>query len=328
MHKLNWKPVARILVSAGLLAWLGFIIDWPAMALVWRHLDPNWILAAVVWIVISILVSVPKWGLVLASLGIHLSYGELWRAYWAGLFFNNLLPSSIGGDALRIWWAGQSSGDHPGAATSVITERILATTGLALTGLAGALLAVDPDRRAIGLFGLLVIISLALMGLIAWGKTPRWVQRSHRRSLSFLNDMAGHGGKFGRQWRRLITVGALSVVFQVAVVAVNYCIFRSLGVKTLPFEDLLYIVPFISAVSMLPVGINGFGLREGAYVLTLAAYQIPAATAVSASLIFVFLVSLCSLYGAYTWHNRRRKGDIDVELQSRSDSQTRDALRP
>jgi uncharacterized membrane protein YbhN (UPF0104 family) len=75
-------------------------------------------------------ISVTKWQLLLYAKKINLSWIELWHAYWAGLFFNNFLPSSIGGDALRIIWVGKSRGDSSGAAASVIVERILATAGI------------------------------------------------------------------------------------------------------------------------------------------------------------------------------------------------------
>ena len=176
LRKINWKIAARTITSAGLLVWLALSIDWQDLNQVWRTVKPEWILAAIAWIVISVLVSVEKWRLVLDAQEIHLFWPELWRAYWAGLFFNNFLPSSIGGDAMRIWWAGQTAHDNPGAAVSVVVERILATTGLALTGLAAAVFVSQPDSRAVSLFIMLIAVSLGLLGLICWGHIPRWAQ--------------------------------------------------------------------------------------------------------------------------------------------------------
>ena len=121
--------------------------------------------------------------------------------------------------------------------------------------------------------------------------------------------MVGHGAKIKQNPGRLVMVGLWSIVFQLTVIAVNYCILQALHITTLTGWDLVYVIPVISVVSMLPVGINGYGLREGAYVVLLGLYQIPASTAFSASLLFVFLVSLCSLYGGYTWHNHFNKGE-------------------
>lgn len=327
MCKVNWKTAARMIISAGLLIWLALVMDWQQLAQVWSRVEPGWILGAVASIVISMLISVQKWKLLLEAQGINLSWPELWQAYWAGLFFNNFLPSSIGGDALRIWWVGKRAGDTPGAATSVITERILATAGLAVTGLIGAALVGKADSRAVSLFVILTVLSLGLMGMLARGSLPRWAQLRQGRIASFLKGMAGHGHKFHRQTCRLARVGILSVAFQIAVVGVNYCIFRSLHIDALLTGDLLYVIPVISVAAMLPLGINGYGLREGAYVVMLEAYRVPAGTAVSASLLFVFLVSLCSLYGGYTWHNYRSEGDrTDVEVQHIANSPSEDEI--
>lgn len=327
MRKLNWKTAARMIISAGLLVWLSYLIDWKDMAQVWNRVEPAWILGALAWIFISMIISVRKWQLILEAQDILLSWQELWKAYWAGLFFNNFLPSSIGGDALRIWWIGRSADDNPGAAASVITERILAAAGLALTGLIGAALVSRPDSRAVGLFVILVLVSLGWLGLISWGSLPRRAQLSSGRIVSFLKGMAEHGRKYRHKPSLLVQAGILSIAFQITVVAVNYCIFRSLNVSILTGEALLYVIPVISVAAMLPLGINGYGLREGAYVVMLGFYQIPAGTAISASLVFVFLVSICSLYGGYTWYNQHSKGDItDVEIQSVADSTGRDGV--
>lgn len=315
LHKLNWKTVARMIISAGLLVWLSLLIDWKDLARVWNMIEPWWIVTAVVWVIISMIISVRKWQLVLNAQDIRLSWRELWRSYWAGLFFNNFLPSSIGGDALRIWWIGKIVQDNPGAAVSVVVERILATTGLAITGLVAAAFVSSPDSRAVTLFIVLIIATLGLMGIICWGVLPRWTESRKGRLISFIRGMTQNGTKLRHHPTRLVMVGILSVAFQLAVIGVNYCIFQALHINGLSGWDLLYVVPVISVAAMLPLGINGYGLREGAYVVLLGLYQIPASTAFSASLLFVFLVSLCSLYGGYIWFNQRNKGEeSDVKV--------------
>lgn len=318
---LNWKIVARLIISAGLLTWLSFNVNWIDIARIWHEIELVWILGAVAWIIISMIISVRKWNLVLEAQDIHLPWQELWRAYWAGLFFNNFLPSSIGGDALRIWWIGKTARDNPGAAASVITERILATLGLAVTGLIASAFISRSDSRVVILFAILIVTSLSLLAWASWGSLPRRIKLSQGRIFSFLNRMAEHGKKYSHEAGRLIMAGILSTAFQIAVVAVNYCIFRSLHINALSVWDMLYVIPVISVAAMLPFGINGYGLREGAYVVLLAGYGIPAGTAFSASLLFVFLVSLCSLYGGCIWYYCHRKGDMaNVEMRGVADS--------
>jgi len=213
-HKLNWKLVARTIISAGLLVWLALLIDWKDLNQVWGGVEPDWVLVSIVWIVISVVISVRKWQLVLKGQDIHLPGSELWKSYWAGLFLNNFLPSSIGGDAMRIWWVGQVVHDSPGAATSVVVERILATTGLALTGLVASAFISRPDGRVVALFASLIVVSLLLLSLICGGHLPRWTEGGRGRLISFFKGMTGHGKKLKHQPVLLLRGGFFLIAFK------------------------------------------------------------------------------------------------------------------
>ena len=161
--KIRWNKRAthllRLLISLSLLLWLGFTIRWPELEQALLQVEVIWLLAAAGLVILSMLISVRKWQVLLQAQGMSVPWVELWKAYWVGLFFNNFLPSSIGGDAVRILWVGKRGQDVPGAAASVIMERIIATAGLALTGFLGAGLLASPDRHALILFGILLAAS-------------------------------------------------------------------------------------------------------------------------------------------------------------------------
>ena len=324
-----WNILGRGIVSVALMGWLAYSIDWPQLLQVLTSVKLTWITLAVVWIIISMLLSVAKWQAVLKAQGINLKWKELWQAYWTGLFLNNFLPSSIGGDAWRIYWVREATGDTPGAVASVVVERILATGGLALTGLMASFFVVQPDRKAVMLFLLLVLVSLGLLSLILWGHLPAWTNKRTGRLLNFLRGIESHGRCLQGQWYRIIYVGVLSVAFQVSVVGVNLSIFQALQISNLLWWDAFYIIPVTSVAAMLPVGINGYGLREGAYVFLLASYGVVKGTAFASSLLFAFLVSLCSLYGGWVWLNQRTRGEIaDVSVKSSSDCPGTNEVRP
>ncbi len=307
MSKQTIKILLRTAVSVSLLAWLACTIDWSQLAASLRIVRLEWIMGAIAWIIISIVISTYKWQGILKAQGLDLPWCELWRAYWIGQFFNNFLPSSIGGDAMRIVRVRELSGDTPGAAASVIIERILATVGLAVTGLIGGLLVLHPDYRVMSIFAALILFCVVLMLVITRGRLPAWMEKRPGRLLDFCEGLQAHGSRLNGQWHTIIGVTVLSVAFQVAVVGVNCCIFQALNIRTVGAWEALYIVPLASVAAMLPFGINGYGLREGAYVALLALYAVPRGTAFAASLIFAFLVSLCSLYGAWIWLTQRSK---------------------
>ena len=97
--------------------------------------------------------------------------------------------------------------------------------------------------------------------------------------------------------RILGPVLALSVVFQCLVAAVNAALFSALGVPV-GFGACLIFTPMIFALTMLPLSLSGFGLREAAYAYFFALVGVPMADAVAVSLAFFGLVAVISLPGA------------------------------
>jgi hypothetical protein len=306
-----WTTAARAGVSAGLLVWLALTIKWQELAVLVGRADAPWIVAAVGLIVLSMAVSVAKWRLVLAAQGMHVGLSSLWDAYWAGLFFNNFLPSSIGGDAYRAYRIGGVASDTPGAATSVVLERIIATCGLSIVGLMGAACIRDPQRTALILFAALAFVSAALtVALMRIRPSARFAARTGRIA-TFLTGVLSHGTRLTGSKGLLAGVLALSVVFQVCVVAVNMAVFRTLRVSGIGWGEAFFLIPFTSVAAMLPVGINGFGLREGAYVAMLGRYGVAREAALASSLLYAVLVSLSSLYGGLILLTHRRRSAMD-----------------
>lgn len=303
----------RAALSLGLLWWLVRSIAWGELARALVGVGWPYVAAAAAWIVGSMVVSTAKWRMVLQAEGFAPGWTQLWQAYWAGLFGNNFLPSSIGGDALRIWWAGRLTGDPAGAAASVVVERLLATTGLAVVGLGGAgflwLSGAGPGERlltvAAGGFALLAVGSLAAVALVAAARPPQWLERRGGRVAGFLKGLAGRAANLRGQWGRLACTLALSAVFQVTVVGVNVAVFRALRLDGVGWAQALFLIPLTSIAAMLPLGINGYGLREGAYVALLGLFGVARGPALAASLLFAALVSLCSLYGGAVWFTYR-----------------------
>ncbi|NLW92352.1 MAG: flippase-like domain-containing protein [Syntrophomonadaceae bacterium] len=307
MSKNTINILLRSSVSIALLLWLALTIDWFQLVSSLRMVTGIWIIAAIICIVLSIAISTWKWQEVLKAQGMELPWQELWNAYWEGQFFNNFLPSSIGGDAMRIVRVGKLSGDTAGATASVIIERILATIGLSVTGIMGGLMVRHPDYRIISIFAALIVLCTFLMMIIIQGRLPAWIEKHSGRISNFLKGMQVHGNRIQGKGCHMIKVLLLSVFFQVAVVGVNYCIFQALHIKSVGILEALYIVPLASVAAMLPVGINGYGLREGAYVALLGMFSVNRGVAFAASLLFAFLVSLCSLYGAWVWLTHKSK---------------------
>lgn len=315
--RINWKLVARIVVSLVLLGWFVFSIEWLEIGRAMSGMNYFWLLAAVLWVILAVVVSVVKWRIILLAQGLELGWRELWRIYWAGLFLNNFLPSSIGGDTLRILLVGKSVGDAAGAAASVVTERILATAGLALVGILAAVRVSSARPVVLILFVVLLSITVILLVVLMCGWLPALLKNRENRITCFLYNLSCHGRRIREKPGAIVGALFWSVVFQLCVVAVNFCIFTELKLFQVSWMDSMFVIPATSVAAMLPLGINGYGLREGAYISLLSPYGVSAADAFASSIIFAFVVSLCSLWGGWVWICRRGEGEeTDVKVES------------
>ena len=108
---------------------------------------------------------------------------------------------------------------------------------------------------------------------------------------------------------RLICVClAESFVFQILNSLVVETVIAGLGLPLLPLPDLFLIVSSSSVMAMLPVGLNGYGLREGSYAYLLAPFGFSSAQALTVSVLYALFVSLYSLSGGIMWLMEKRSG--------------------
>lgn len=303
----------RLLGSVALMAALAWVADLGQLPERLASLSAGWLAVAAAAVVAAIAVSVVKWGLILARRGHPLPLSRLARHYLVGLFFNNLMPGTVGGDAVRAWATTRDTGEVPEAVGSVLTERLIAGAGLGLTAALGLLFLPEPGR-----FVWPVAVFLAInVGLVALFLVPRLAEGAVRSILptGWAEGTTGTLRAIRGALCDLRIVGpvlALSVLFQALVAAVNTALFSALGVPVGLGACLLF-TPMIFALTMLPLSLSGFGLREAAYAYFFAFVGVPPSDAVAASLTFFLIVALVSLPGAPLFLLQRPKGGIRLQ---------------
>jgi len=295
------RLAARITVTLALLAFVLWKIDVRALAASVSGLSWPWVLAVFAVVYAAIIVSTWKWGAILSRRGLPAPFGPLLRFYMIGQFFNNVLPTTIGGDVVRAWEHSKTSGDVPGSAGSVVSERLIAgvAQGVA-TVFALAFVRVSPEMLALAL-GFLVM-DLVFAGLFAVPRVAEGLSRSVLGArFGGTHDIVVETVREVRQTLRdpwvLVRVGLLSLLFQVCVAGVNYCIFHAMGVPVTLAQCLVF-TPMIFTVTPLPISIAGFGVREASYVFFFGQIGVAAPAAVAASFLFFAIVAVASLPGA------------------------------
>lgn len=291
----------RVAVSVVALALVFARVPFAEVAGAVAHLDLVWLAAAFVAVYAAIAVSALKWDLLLRSRGHRLPFLRLVRHYFVGLFFNNFLPTSIGGDVVRAWDVGRDMDDAAEGAASVIAERLIASVALGLTAALG-LPFVSGGREAAFAVAVVLVASCSLVALFfVPTRTSSMVAASMGDRFAAAKGWVGRATIAVRETLRqpgsVLVVLALSIGFQVLVATVNFTLFRALGATVSLGECVVY-TSVISAVTMVPVSISGHGVREAGYAYFFALAGVSGSDAVTASLLFFAVVAVSSLPGA------------------------------
>ena len=270
---------------------------------------PDGIALAIALIILALLVSAIKWSILLRAQVATISLPYLFNTYLVGLFFNNFLPSNVGGDVARIADIAKRTGKAPEATASVIGERLISGLALALTALIGLLLSPQVSGQFAPIVGGLILFFVFVMGLFASRRAKRIISTVIRRLLGpkwfeRIGRVAGSIALAIRNPSTFLWALFWSFAFHITLVLVNYAIFIGLNIN-LPLISFVLYVPIIAAIQLVPVSVNGFGVREVAYVYFFGTVGVSSSGAAAASLLFGILVMLVSLPGGLIFASRR-----------------------
>ena len=290
------KTFLRAAVSLALIAWIVRGTDLREVWASFRTADVRFILLAAALIPLGYLSSVMRWRILLRAQGGDAAVPFLVRSLMTGIFFNNFLPSTIGGDAIRAWDTARSGVNKATALTIILVDRfvgLLALLLFAAVGLLGAgrLTERVPDLAlwVLGVGAVMVVVAAVLF-------LPH---RIKARPLSALLAFRGHG-------RALAGAFFWSLCLQTLVVLNAWVLARALHVE-LGLAPFFLIVPLAVFLMMVPVSINGIGVRENLFVFFLASFGVAEATGLAFAWLDYGLVLLQALAGGIVYAAGRER---------------------
>ena len=297
---------AGTLVVTGLAtAYILWRIDLGQTGHVLAHASVGWWLASLAIWVVSVWPLSWRWLRLLASSDVHEPLGWLVRTTFVSYAAAQVLPTSLGGDASRIY---ETARRHPGfrgpVAGTVILERVLGGSATLVLAAVGFALAVG--RYSIGGY---LWVELAFIVLTAAGAFVLFSTRLHPllrrlrpllhrlRIESVLRDvyLALHG--YRRRLRLLGWTFALTLCVQAARVLAIWCAGRAVGVDLSP-RPYYVMGPLLFLVMLVPFTINGLAVRESFFVSFLGALGVSADRAFSAGFLFFVVTVVLALPGA------------------------------
>ena len=324
----SWRSAAffvlKIGVSVGLLAWLFRQVDGARLWAAVKAASWAWLGVAAALYFVMLLVSCWRWNILLRTQGIVVRLRTLVGSFLVATFFNNFLPSNIGGDVVRIRDTAAPARSRTLAATVVLVDRGLGLLALVLVAALGATATqtaatagAAPVRPWMLWAGLIVggVVSIQAMRaprFVAWLAAPlrrlhaEWVDARVARLTGALSRFASSPAALASSAAGAVAVQALLVAFYAAVA-------RGLHIPVSPWH-LAVMVPVSFVVQMIPVSVNGFGVREATFVAFFALAGLPADAAMLLSFVGTAVIMAWSLAGAFVHLARGRTHLGDAAL--------------
>ncbi len=272
--------------------------------LIFRQLDPVWALGAVALMFVQLMLTALRWSFVNEALGNEITLRTCLRLMFIGQFFNQSLPTSIGGDGVKVGMLCRVEKiPLQMSFLSVVADRVVGLLVLILVAclawlVFGYLWPIPiPQQATISTILLAAVCAVATALFVIFPRIDRMANNWNWRGLAALRTFAATSNRLFLHKPVALNILGLSVIVQVLIALSIYCGSRSLQVD-LPLAA-LFLIPLIIFVASLPFSFAGWGLREGAMVTGFAILGISATEAVSASILHGIAQLIIGLPGAY-----------------------------
>ena len=315
------RVTATLLVTGLCVAYIVWKIDLDQTVEILRDADYWWLAAAVAIMTVTVIPMAWRWQQLLRARSIDDRLGWLTRAYFVAYAAGQVLPTAVGGDAVRIF---ETSRRHEGRAGpiagSVLLERALggaATLALAAVGFALAL--GEYDVGAYLWIELAFVVATVLLALAVFSRSAR---RPLARTVPLLRRLrvdrpvrAVYEGvhAYRAHTRLLIGVFCLTLAIQSVRVLAIWCTAEAVGIGLSP--RVYYVMgPLLFLVMLVPFTINGLAVREAFFVSFLGQLGVSADAAFAAGFLFFLVTVAMAIPGALilAWESIRRPASPSV----------------
>ncbi len=307
------KLALRVVVSVALLALVASKASGVGDAIPDQHhgLTISLLVLAVLTALVGVVLSAWRWQRVLLLFDVRIPLTALFSHYLVGLLVGNVLPSTIGGDVVRVARASNTVGSAEVSFGSVVLERLTGFIGLPLLVFLG--FAIDPsllDHQHAWLALLIALAAVSVLALILiLAGHPRLAGRYAKRESWSRFIGAVHLGveRLRREPRHIGPILFATLVFQSSQVLLFGLIFRALDLPV-PIPAVIAFTPAVLMLQVLPISFSGLGVREGALVLFLRSFGVSNAQATAAGLLWWGCMIAVSMLGApaFAVGNRNR----------------------
>jgi len=270
------------------------------------QINPGWIILwitlAIAVTLVQILVGVLRWRVISTACAAPLGFGQAMRYNMIGTFFNQTLPSAIGGDAVRLWLLARSGAGWRAATYSVFIDRAVGLIALAVLVVASLpfsyRLITDPEGRTalllVDLAAFAVGAGFLVLGCLNWSWLKSWraIRDIHACAVITRQLLLGLA-KGPVMWLLSLSIHVLAVVLA-------WCVARAIGAEV-AFAQVFLLIPPVMLITMLPISIAGWGVREASMALAFKYASLDYSDGAQVSLLFGAVYFLVGALGGIVW---------------------------
>jgi uncharacterized membrane protein YbhN (UPF0104 family) len=295
----------KVIVSLGLITFLINQVDFKAIVNILKNVDITMIIYAMILLTIQVFIATTRWQFVLKCQKIMLGYKNTLQILWSGLFFNQAMPSSVGGDVIRGYYLKKQGMTLGRATLGVLMDRLFGMVGLALLVVASLPLLFELINDSIARSGVLFIalgISLALLFIFFTDKLPG--NFSHLKVIRGFYSLSQDGRHcISKNYNGLIII-IISILIHLISVVTVMTMAIGLGINV-EWSGFLLIIPLVTLMMVVPISIAGWGVREGVMVVGFGYLGVPPEAALALSILYGLLMLVVALPGGVVWALKR-----------------------
>jgi uncharacterized membrane protein YbhN (UPF0104 family) len=292
----------RVVVSLGLLYLALRGINFAAIQSRLSQINLLWIGFAVAVTIFQIFLGALRWREI--SDLCHAPLGDLkaFRYNMIGSFFNQTLPSSIGGDAVRLWLVQRTGAGWRAATYSILTDRAVGLIALALIIVASLPWSYGMIGDAKGRLALVFVdfaalaggLGFLLLGRLHWAWLKIWWPTRHIHACSVIANEVIFSRRSGAK------IAPLSLSIHVLAVVIAWCCVRSIAAPG-SFEQLFMLTPPIMLITMMPISIAGWGVREATMMVAFGYAGLAQSDGTVVSILFGAVYFIVGAIGGLVW---------------------------
>lgn len=299
------KNIIKIIVTIAIFFYLFKYINFDSLLAILAKSHGGYIGIALLFQLISTSLAAFRWSEISALLKFKESFSFYIASYFKGTFFNQVLPSSIGGDAVRILDLSTKGYAKKEALFDVFIDRVVGLVGLLVLNLLSTILFFGTFDSS---FSFLIIA-------IAFGGILGFTSLFYLKNIKFLEKIIGlhYFFKLGIRLNSLYSnkkilfrhIG-ISIIVQLLTVMALFAISRSIDIK-IDFETFLIAVPPVFLLMIIPLSLAGWGIREGAMVGIFMLVYDDKTKILAMSILYGLLLIIGALPGSYFWIKNKTK---------------------